>query len=466
MLAAAPFLPISGLGQGGKHCQLPEGGNPVTFEEGVSDARPARGTSAAGVGPLPCLSSHKCTEEGFESLSPEVQAQWNKLTGSHKKVAECLRQEIICLTRTYGVNRLVFVTLTFEDNCTDRKEAQRRFRRLCRGLLSKIFAKAIVVIERQARGAIHYHLVGVVDFDAKTGFDFEAQDSVYAAEKRCRETHTWFRDDPAWQEATRRRNNSGSEELRALWAQFRQDLKEYQFGRHEILPIRSNADGISKYVAKYVSKNVGSRKEEDKGAHLVRYLNYKSGDRHWKANFAWGGRQDPEKKKGTPAPCNPLAEATVPNDRAWLWRQKVGAWAEAQCMSSTDQIKELCGPRWAFHFKDEIFGTELGDVQYPSEEAARLANEESLLRIVRRVDAFNVQQSKGTACGTLLGGSNGGLRPLTPEQEKRQTLREVVDEFEENDLKERYCALNHHPHGLITEPGFRSIYEEPDEQPF
>jgi hypothetical protein len=35
--------------------------------------------------------------------------------------------------------------------------------------------------------------------------------------------------------------------------------------------VKSNEDGLSKYVGKYIAKHVGQREDRDKGVRLVRY---------------------------------------------------------------------------------------------------------------------------------------------------------------------------------------------------
>ena len=61
------------------------------------------------------------------------------------------------------------------------------------------------------------------------------------------------------------RYSSAPPYLRAVWRELRIKCKAYGFGRHELLPIKSNADAMAQYIGKYISKHLGSRKDEDKG---------------------------------------------------------------------------------------------------------------------------------------------------------------------------------------------------------
>jgi hypothetical protein len=45
------------------------------------------------------------------------------------------------------------------------------------------------------------------------------------------------------------------------------------------MAVKSNAEGISRYVGKYISKHVTQRRAEDKGARVVRFIGYKPGMR-------------------------------------------------------------------------------------------------------------------------------------------------------------------------------------------
>ena len=84
-----------------------------------------------------------------------------------------------------------------------------------------------------------------LDSDIRTGFDFFAvRDQDYS---------------------------SANKAIRAEWAFWRKTAPKYRFGRTELMPVRSNSEGIGRYVGKYISKGIESRTEQFKGTRLVEY---------------------------------------------------------------------------------------------------------------------------------------------------------------------------------------------------
>lgn len=210
----------------------------------------------------------------------------------------------------FGIENLGFLTLTFSDQVARMKEAQRRFNSLNANIISKRYRRGIGVWERMQNGRLHLHLVVVVGKDIRTGFDFGA--------------------------VARRDYRSANAVLRAEWAFWRKTAPAYRFGRTELLPIKSTAEGIAKYVGKYIEKHIYKRRDEDKGHRLVRFLGFTPGDRRFSCGFGWNSRG------------------------AWLWRHKVAAFAATLGATSMEDISKLVGPRWAFICKRTILAMEVG----------------------------------------------------------------------------------------------------------
>lgn len=267
------------------------------------------GAAALAVAPvgLPCLYSNNCIEDG--------PAEVNKLTGGHKRMAFVLAYEIQGLARQFGIEKLGFLTLTFADRVHDIREAQKRFHSLNTNVLRGRYSRAIGVWERQKSGRLHFHLVVVLGADIRSGFDF-------GAIERCD-------------------YRSASRALRSEWAFWRKTAPLYGFGRTELLPIKSTGEGIARYVGKYVSKHIGQRDDEDKGARVVRFIGFKPCDRLASARFAWV------------------------TENSWLWRQKLAAYARRIGAKDTDALKRIFGPRWAYLLQAEIMAERI-DVEYPS----------------------------------------------------------------------------------------------------
>lgn len=247
-------------------------------------AAPAAAQAGSG---LPCLNSNNSNE--------------TILTGGQRRTAFALSTNVKLLAEKHGIEVLGFLTLTFADHVTDIKEAQRRFNSLRAGVLAERYRDFIVVVERQKNGRIHFHLLTVLTTDIRTGFDFEAiakQD--YRSANAC---------------------------LRSEWAFWRRTAKEYGFGRTELMPVQSTADGIAKYLGKYIAKHIDQRREDDKGARLVRYS---ESARQCSSRFAWTGA------------------------KSKLWRKQLQQFAISHNCSDMDQLRDRFGARWAYRLAEYI----------------------------------------------------------------------------------------------------------------
>jgi len=282
---------------------------------------------------LPCLSSNICTKE--EKLSV--------LTGAHKRTAFMVATEIEWLVKEFGIERIGFFTLTFKDHVTDLREAQKRFRSLRAHVIVKRYQRAIGVWERHGSGRIHFHLVVVLDNDILTGADFAA-----------------FK---------RKDYRSANSALRAEWAFWRKTCPKYRFGRHELMPVKSNAQGIARYVGKYISKHVTQRLAADKGARVVRFIGYKPGTRRACCRFSWN------------------------TANGWLWRHKTEMFAGRHGLTDIGQMKKIFGSRWAYRLQKRIIGEYLEGVVFPSRKAADLNLTQGFPSIVARFRTKEIQEA-------------------------------------------------------------------------
>lgn len=266
--------------------------------------RPGAGASSA----FPCLYSNNSNEGGLPA--------WRILSRGHKRMAHVLATEIILLAKRFGIAKVGLLTLTFAEHITRIKEAQRRFNSLNTGILRDRYERAIASVERQESGRLHFHVAVVLRADIRTGADFEAFE--------------------------RQDYRSGNQVLRSEWAFWRKTAPAYGFGRTELLPVKSTAEAIGRYLGKYISKHIRHREQRDVGARLVRFSGYGPGERSCSSVFAWN------------------------TDNGWLWRHKVKAF----CRSRGLTFEELCRvPRWAWRLKDQILSMRVDEV-FPSEAAA------------------------------------------------------------------------------------------------
>lgn len=270
---------------------------------------PPREAGGDAVRPLPCLNSNNCTEgEGQDH---------QKLQGNHRKTAFALAFNVRELCRKHGVERVGFLTLTFADHVICPKAAQRRFHSLKTHVLDVRYSSWIRVFERQKSGRIHYHLLVVLKDDIRTGADFEAFE--------------------------RGDYRTANPLLRAEWAFWRKTAKAYGFGRTELLPVKSTADGIGAYVGKYIAKHIEARPESDKG---VRLVSFSRGAGAANSRFAWA------------------------SPRSWLWRQKLAMVAERYGFRTFKHFETAVGKCWAHKLAGLIVSADLAErpegVEYPT----------------------------------------------------------------------------------------------------
>ncbi|QYY35265.1 replication endonuclease [Ruficoccus sp. ZRK36] len=292
------------------------------------------GGPEGGAAALPCLKKNNSITEAANALRqhpPEMvhkvdgpriwlnlpdgsQRRFGPPTQGELKKNFALEKNIEYMANHFGIERLGFLTLTFADNVTDFREAQRRFNSLATNILRKNFEAWVIVVEPQKRGAVHYHLVVVCRSDIRTSFDFTAF-------RECQNEYRTNGKTARFYALLKQYATTASPELRHLWAHLREVAGHYGFGRCELLPIRSNAEGIAKYVGKYLEKGSQFRGEQFKGARMVRY------SRGWRAvtqTFAW-------------------------LDTGREWRKLVAQLAHILGCDSLDALKERLGKKWAYH---------------------------------------------------------------------------------------------------------------------
>jgi len=277
----------------------------------------------------------------------------NKLTGAHKRMAHVVTLEIKQLAKIFGFERLGFLTLTFSDHVTDPAEAQKRFRSLNTNVISKRYVRSVAAWERMEHGRIHWHLVVVCAEDIRGAINFDqiAQRNYRSANLALRQEWDF------WRSIT---NYDGKHP----------DHAYATFGRVELLPVKTNAEGLAHYVGKYVSKHVKARRDVDKGARIFRFSGFKVGQRAATARFGWA------------------------EGNGFLWRQKLKAYAARIGAATTEDLLNFFGPRWAFVLQDEILAEPIPSaVIFPSREVA-LRSLEVTPYEVAKLRAQQIKESK------------------------------------------------------------------------
>lgn len=259
-------------------------------ESGSGERRLAAGSAHS----LPCLNSNNCISQA----SPAAFSA----TPYHRRIAFALWMNTTGFVERFGIDHVGFLTLTFADHVVDVREAQRRLHSLITNVISKRYEAWIVVLERMKSGRIHFHILVALSKDIRSGADF-------AAFERC-----CYR--------------SANDALRDEWAFWRATSARYGFGRTELLPVKSNAEGVGRYVGKYIGKHVKRRELGDKGSRMVRY----------------GGK----------FPRASSAKFQFNSVGAAEWRRKLAAFCAYNGISDWADLQRKCGTRWGYFFQHQI----------------------------------------------------------------------------------------------------------------
>jgi hypothetical protein len=133
-----------------------------------------------------------------------------------------------------------------DDRLQDLREFSDRWNSASSNLLRDLFLSHLVVIQRHKDGVPHAHVVVVCNRKLGTG--------VY-----------WDRQRRKWRQCP-------SAHCKALWDLLSPErMKGYGLGVANLLPLQGEANGLGRYVARYVSRELGTRRKGDRGARLVRY---------------------------------------------------------------------------------------------------------------------------------------------------------------------------------------------------
>lgn len=242
----------------------------------------------------------------------------SQLSGSQRKTAYALELNVKRFCDIHGFENIGMLTLTFKENVRDFKEAQRRFNSMATHYIRPQFGDYVCVVELQERGAVHYHLVVNCGEDIRTGFDFDAVND--------------------------RNYRSVTGYLKKLWWKTREAAEKYGFGRTEIKPIISTEQGVARYLAKYLSKNIAGHDDEDqlKGARVVRYS---------------GGFRIAN------------SQITLLNEYSFKWRQTLGVFGQNEGLQYEDMTSRF-GPRWAYHYHELLKLYEVEEPKHMTKEIA------------------------------------------------------------------------------------------------
>jgi hypothetical protein len=159
-----------------------------------------------------------------------------------------------------GPNNVGVLTITTPSECLSARAFQEKWHPFRTNVISRLFANGMWVRERQPRtGNWHAHAVVNLGWDIRTSFPFDQVSKGFYANV-----------DPR---------------LRNVWKRLREKAARYNFGRTELLPIKSNGEGFAVYITKYLGKALVSDKAE--GEEKCKLFGIWGGVRFVYSRFVW-----------------------------------------------------------------------------------------------------------------------------------------------------------------------------------
>jgi hypothetical protein len=337
-----------------------------SFSPAIEGSATDRASAAQAADALPCL------------LSPKSDSYRENVTGKHRKTAESLSQNIDGFCRKFGAST-GFFTITFAEDITS-KEGHRRIANFKRRVLRNYFGASIKVRHFTVRGRPHFHILIDCAGDITTGFNW----AYY------KQMQDWSREGCKGEKP--RGNLNRTDHLRRLHILLQRRGKAYGLGRMELVPVR-NPKAAGRYVGGYLGKGIENRPADAKGSRAVIYS--RNCPRVFGREWSWN------------------------NEAGWLWRAKVGTWAQKFGCRDLREVTGLFGPRWAYHHREHILKTVLSF--YPTWEHANrdgrdvkhIPTEATNLEFVTG-HVPPLQPLPGNACAGVGGESNAGgsVQPL------------------------------------------------------
>lgn len=196
------------------------------------------------------------------------------------------------------MGRFGFCTLTTADVLSD-GDAEFRWR-LARRSLVRHWSRSVWVLERQCRGAIHWHGIVWLRDAIDTGWDWGLYDE-------CR--------------AGRRVRLRACRALRGEWVWLRGWCAAHGLGRSELVPLRGSGAGAVRYAVSELAKGQG----EIVGKRRVRFLGFLRHGRNSRRVFA-------------------QRSSLGPGGR--VWREHVRMFAARIGCDSVEELSDRLGPRW------------------------------------------------------------------------------------------------------------------------
>lgn len=263
------------------------------------------------------------------------------------------------LFRRMGVERVLFVTLTFPDHVTSVREAHRRLNSLL-NKLRKRYGNFVWVLQPHRSGRIHYHLLIPVQFDCHKGTLLNAWSELKAYS-------------PA------DRLHAMNPELRAESDWWTKAAEAHGFGVSQVAPVYSDGVRVRKYLQ---NRRWATQHWPFVERKSIRFWSCSKGLRSGSTNFSWnttGGK---------------------------IYRQKLAEYAATENCTSLDQLRRKLGRYWGWYYlqwrllNDSPESPEELEIESQSKEVLRSVSEVTLPQADCR--AITLRGSKRPARGDCI----------------------------------------------------------------
>lgn len=271
------------------------------------------GASDGGVSPLLYHSDHNSAE-----LS-EKKAY--KPTNKQAKTFKVLDMNAKHWMKIYGKENIGILTLTFKENLTCMKTAQKRWNNFVREFnRDKMFQLLVKVAEPQKRGAVHYHCLVKTNHKIRGSINWDIYDQMGKAKTTSEK-----------RKLGQQLGKSATPHLRDIWSWLRIKCKKTGFGRSELMPLKK-PDHIKNYIGKYLEKDMKQNDlKKDGKNHNMRLITYgKNAPKVANQQFSWV-----------------LGKASI-------FRRKLKKYCDARGIKSKEELVELYGKSWSFNLYKEI----------------------------------------------------------------------------------------------------------------
>ena len=278
------------------------------------------GASSEGACPLLYHSDHNSAE-----LS-EKKAY--KPTNKQAKTFKVLDMNAKHWMKIYGKENIGILTLTFKENLTCMKTAQKRWNRFAREFnRDEMFQLLVKVAEPQKRGAVHYHCLVKTNQKIRGSINWDIYDQMGKAKTTAEK-----------RKLGQQLGKSATPHLRDLWSWLRIKCKKTGFGRSELMPLKK-PDHIKNYIGKYLEKDMKQNdlKKDGKNQNM-RLITYgKNAPKVANQQFSWVF------------------------GKASIFRLKLKKYCDARGIKSKEELVELHGKSWSFNlYKEIMFDRVLG----------------------------------------------------------------------------------------------------------